>query len=215
MKKLIFTGVMFLFTIISFAQQRDPKAKAILDQVSAKFKTYKTVTANFGYQILNSAGKVMANKSGVVKMKGEKYAINLGGNKIISDGTTIWNYDPAAKEVNVNSVSSKESTITPQKLFTDFYNQDFMYILGKDDKVGGKVVNKILLQPIDKNKPFSRVYLAVDKVTKNIVSTMVVEKTGNRYVYSVSNFKPNATIADGEFIFEKEKYPGVEVVDLR
>ncbi|MCH5599146.1 LolA family protein [Niabella ginsengisoli] len=215
MKKLYVTGAILLMSVISFAQQKDPKAKAILDQVSAKFKTYKTVSANFAYQIANSAGKALSSKSGTVQMKGNKYAINLGSNKIISDGVTIWNYDPASKEVTVSSASASEGTITPQKLFTDFYNKDFMYVMDKDGKVGGKEVNKIIMQPIDKNKPFARVYVAVDKATKNIISTTVVEKSGNRYVYNVSNFKPNVAISDANFTFDKAKYPGVEVVDLR
>ncbi|MCH5684758.1 outer membrane lipoprotein carrier protein LolA [Niabella sp. W65] len=171
--------------------------------------------ANFGYQITSAAGKVLTTKTGTVQMKGNKYAINLGSNKIISDGVTIWNYDPAAKEVTVNRASASEGTITPQKLFTDFYNKDFMYVMDKDSKVGGKAVSKIIMQPIDKNKPFARVYVAVDKASKNIVSTTVVEKTGNRYVYNVSNFKPNTAIPDATFTFDKAKYPGVEVVDLR
>ncbi len=215
MKKLYVTGAVLLMSVFSFAQQKDPKAKAILDEVSAKFKTYKTVTANFGYQIASAAGKVLTTKNGTVQMKGNKYAINLGSNKIISDGVTIWNYDPAAKEVTISSANSSEGTITPQKLFTDFYNKDFMYVMDKDGKVGSKDVNKIIMQPIDKNKPFARVYVAVDKATKNIISTTVVEKTGNRYVYNVSNFKPNAAISDADFTFDKAKYPGVEVVDLR
>lgn len=215
MKKLYITGAALLMSIFSFAQQKDPKAKAILDEVSAKFKTYQTVVANFGYQITSAAGKVLTTKTGTVQMKGNKYAINLGSNKIISDGATVWNYDPAAKEVTVNSASASEGTITPQKLFTDFYNKDFMYVMDKDAKVGGKAVSKIIMQPIDKSKPFARVYVAVDKASKNIVSTTVVEKTGNRYVYTVNNFKPNTAIPDANFTFDKAKYPGVEVVDLR
>ncbi|MCH5718075.1 LolA family protein [Niabella hibiscisoli] len=215
MKKLYITGTALLLSVFSFAQQKDPKAKAILDEVSSKFKTYKTVAANFGYQITNAAGKVLTTKNGTVQMKGNKYTINLGGTKIISDGVTIWNYDPASKEVTVSSASASEGTITPQKLFTDFYNKDFMYVMDKDGKVGGKDVNKIIMQPIDKNKPFARVYVAVDKASKNIVSTTVVEKSGNRYVYNVSNFKPNTAITDASFTFDKSKYPGVEVVDLR
>lgn len=214
MKKLFFTGAILLISVLSFAQ-RDPKAKAILDQVSAKFKTYKSITANFSYQIRNAAGKVMASKTGTVQMEGDKYAINLGGTKIISDGVTVWNYDPSAKEVTVNSVSSSENTITPQKLFTDFYNKDFKYVLDKDDKVGKTPVNKIVMQPLDKNKPIARLYLAIDKITKNIISTTVVEKSGNRYIYDLSNFKPNTSIASSNFTFDQSKYPGVEVVDLR
>jgi chaperone LolA len=215
MKKLLFTGVGLLIAVFTFAQQRDPKAKALLDQVSAKFKSYKTVSAGFAYEIRNAAGKVLSTKKGTVQMKGDRYAINIGSNKIMSDGTTTWNYDPAAKEVTVNSVSASESTITPQKLFTDFYNKDFMYAMEKDDKVGGRDVSKIVLQPIDKSKPLARVYLAIDKATKNIISTTVVEKSGNRYVYNISNFKTNTAMADADFAFDQSKYPGVEVVDLR
>ncbi|MFT4093490.1 MAG: outer membrane lipoprotein carrier protein LolA [Niabella sp.] len=214
MKKLFFTGAILLTSVLSFAQ-RDPKAKAILDQVSAKFKTYTSLVANFSYQITNAAGKVMATKKGTVQMKGSKYAIDLGGNKIMSDGVTVWNYDPSAKEVTVNSANASENTISPQKLFTDFYNKDFKYVLDKDSKVGGRDVNKIVMQPLDRNKPIERLYIAIDKATKNIISTTVIEKSGNRYVYSLSNFKPNSSIADGVFSFDKAKYPGVEVVDLR
>ncbi|GAB3412646.1 LolA family protein [Niabella aquatica] len=215
MKKLLFTGIGLLIAAFTFAQQRDPRAKALLDEVSAKFKSYKTVSAGFAYEIRNAASKVLSKKAGTVQMKGNSYVINLGGNKIMSDGTTTWNYDPAAKEVTVNSSTASEGTITPQKLFTDFYNKDFMYAMEKDDKVGGREVNKVVLQPIDKSKPLARVYLAIDKATKNIVSATVIEKSGNRYVYNISNFKTNTAMADADFTFNKSKYPGVEVVDLR
>lgn len=215
MKKLYVTVLMLMMGAASFAQQRDPKAKAILDEVSSRFKTYKTVAADFGYQIRNSAGKILATKKGKVNMKGNMYNIDFGGNKIISDGKTIWNYDPAAKEVTVNNVTSSDNAITPQKLFTDFYNKDFMYVMGNDTKVGTRPASTIIMQPIDKKKPFARVYVAVDKATKNIISTTVVEKSGNRYVYNVSNFKPNVSLSDAAFSFDKAKYPGVEVVDLR
>ena len=54
-----------------------------------------------------------------------------------------------------------------------------------------------------------------DKKAKTIYSTKVLEKAGNRYVYTVTTMKPNAAIIDSEFIFDKAKYPGVEEVDLR
>ncbi len=215
MKKLFFMVLGLLFVVLGFAQQRDPKAKALLDEVSAKFKSYKSVMVNFAYQINNSAGKVLSKKTGTVQMKGNKYIIDLGSNKIISDGETIWNYDPAAREVTVNSASASDNTITPQKLYTDFYSKDFMYAMQKDDKVGGKAVNKVVLQPIDKSKPVSLIYLAIDKASKNIIGATIVEKSGNRYIYSVSDFKTNVVASDANFTFDASKYPGVEVIDLR
>ena len=215
MKKLIFTGAVLLMGVFSFAQQRDPKAKALLDEVSAKFKTYSSLAANFSYQITNAAGKLISTKKGTVQMKGDKYAIDLGGNKIISDGVTVWNYDPSAQEVTVNNVSGSENAFTPQKIFTDFYNKDFKYALTKDDVIGGKAVNRVVLQPIDASKPIKLIYLSIDKTSKNIINANVLERSGNRYIYSLSNFKTNSAISDGTFTFDKAKYPGVEVVDLR
>ena len=215
MKKIYLSVLVLLISVASFAQYKDPKAKVILDQVSSKFKSYQSATAGFVYQILNAQGKVLSNKKGSVSMKGDKYNISFGANKIISDGNTVWNYDPEAKEVTVNDANKSEGTITPQKLFTDFYNKDFNYVLGKEMTVAGKKSNQIIMTPTDKRKPFERVYLAVDKATKNILSILVVEKSGNRYSYNLNNFKANASVSDALFTFNQASYPGVEVVDLR
>lgn len=215
MKKLYVVAALLMVSVFSFAQQRDPKAKAILDQVSAKFKTYNTVAATFSLRNENSKGKVMSTKSGTVNMKGDKFNITFGKNKIISDGSTVWNYDPAAKEVTISNANKAEATITPQKLFTDFYSKDFMYVMGNDATVGGKAANTIIMQPIDKNKPISRLYVSVDKAAKTILGIHVVEKNGNRTIYHIGSLKPNVAMADGQFTFDKAKYPGVEVVDLR
>lgn len=215
MKKLILSLLVLFMAVSSFAQYRDSKAKAVLDAVSAKFKSYQSAATGFTYSIINSAGKVLSNKKGTAVLKGEKYNISFGSNKIISDGTTVWNYDPLAKEVTVNNTNKSESTITPQKLFSDFYNKDFNYVLDKDFTIGGKKASKIILTPVDKKKPFERVYLGIDKATKNILTILVVEKNGNRYSYNISNFKPNAAVNDAQFTFNQSAYPGVEVVDLR
>ena len=42
---------------VSIAQSNDPAAKTILDGVSAKFKTYKAVQANFTLSIEDAKGK--------------------------------------------------------------------------------------------------------------------------------------------------------------
>jgi hypothetical protein len=55
----------------------------------------------------------------------------------------------------------------------------------------------------------------VDKATKNIYSARFLEKGGNRYSYTVTTLKQSAAISDADFTFNKAKYPGVEVVDLR
>jgi outer membrane lipoprotein-sorting protein len=193
----------------------DPDAKRILDAVSAKFKTFSSVRAGFTYKVENAAGKVMSSKTGTILMKGTKYKVNFAGQEIFCNGTTIWNYDKSANEVTISNLDASSGMITPQKLFTNFYDKDFYYVLNGEKKVGSKTIQEIEMTPVDKSKPFHKVYVQVDKPGKTIYSTKVLENAGNRYSYTVTSLKTNQAMADNLFIFDKTKYPGVEEIDLR
>lgn len=148
-------------------------------------------------------------------LKGTKYRVSFSGQEIFCNGTTVWNYDKAANEVTISKLDASSGMITPQKLFTNFYDKDFLYLLNGEKKVGNKTMQEIEMTPVDKSKPFHKVYVLVDKKAKTIYSTKVLENAGNRYTYTVNNMKTNKPIDDKQFVFDKSKYPGVEEVDLR
>lgn len=195
--------------------KNDAEAKKILDGVSAKFKNYKTVSGNFSLKIENSAGKLQGSKSGTVNLKGNKYRINVTGQEIFFDGSTIWTYDKTSNEVQITKFDPAANSLSPQKLFTNFYDKDFLYKLNNEIKSAGKTIQEIELTPTDKTKPFFKVLLNIDKASQSIISSKVFEKNGNRYTYSISNMKTNTAIPDDLFVFNAGKYPKVEVVDLR
>ena len=211
----LYLAMVLCISVSVVAQKNDPAAKQILDGVSAKFKTFSSVQAGFSYKVEDAKGKTMSSKKGTVWMKGSKYRVSFGGQEIFSDGKTIWNYDKSTNEVTINDVDASGSSLTPQKLFTDFYDKDFLYILNGEKKSGNKTLQEIEMTPTDKSKPFHKVYLQVDKDAKTIYSTKVLENGGNRYTYTVSTMKTNSPVADNQFSFDKSKYPGVEEVDLR
>ena len=199
-----------------FAQTRnDPDAKKILDAVSAKFKSYKAVQASFTYKVENADGKTISSKKGTVFMKGTKYRVSFVGQEIFCDGNNVWTYDKASNEVTITKLDVSSNTLTPQKLFTNFYDKDFLYKLNGEKKVGGRTMQEIEMTPNDKTKTFHKVYLMIDKNAKTIYSTKVLEKAGNRYSYTVNTLNGNTNIADSKFVFNKKDYPGVEEVDLR
>lgn len=216
MKKFYLFAILFPILALSHAQAKnDPAAKVILDAVSAKFKTFSTVNAGFTYKVENASGKVLSSKNGTIRMKGTKYHVVFSGQEIFCNGVTVWNYDKGANEVTISNLDASSGMITPQKLFTDFYNRDFLYLLNGEKKIGGKTYQEIEMTPVDKSKPFHKVYVQVDKNAKTIYSTKVLENAGNRYSYTVTSMKTNAPIADNMFVFDKKKYPGVEEIDLR
>jgi len=218
MKKILSLAILMMAFIFSVSAQvpkgmgnSDPDAKKILDAVSAKFKSFKSVQSKFSLKIENSSNKVLGSKTGTVYMKGTKYRINVTGQEIFCDGSNIWTVDKAAKEVTINKLDPSNNTITPQKLFTNFYDKDFLYKLNND----ANGVQEIELTPIDKTKLFHKVIVYINKATQTITSTKVFEKAGNRYTYTVSGINTNANVADATFLFNQKNYPGIEIVDLR
>lgn len=221
MKTIISLCIMLLFAVVSNAQQKnmgqsDPAAKKILDAVSAKFKSFKAVQALFSFKNEDGKGKMLGIKKGSLFTKGNKYRVSItGGQDIYCDGSNIWTYDKSSNEVTISKFDPSQNTITPQKLFTNFYDKDYLYKLNGEKKEAGKVLQEIELTPFDKTKSFFKVLIWVDKKTQAIYSTKVLEKSGNKYTYTVSSLNGNAAVNDTQFVFDKKKYPGVEVVDLR
>ncbi|MBK7556927.1 MAG: outer membrane lipoprotein carrier protein LolA [Chitinophagaceae bacterium] len=218
MKKILSVAILMISIFFNANAQvpkgmgsSDPEAKKILDKVSAKFKTFKSVQSNFSLKIENAANKVMGNKKGTVLMKGTRYRIKVDDKDIFCDGSNVWTVDAAEKEITLTKIDVSNNAITPQKLFTNFYDKDFLYKLNSD----AKGIQEIELTPIDKTKLFHKVIVFINKATQTITSTRVFEKAGNRYTYSVSSMNTKVNIPDNTFVFNQKNYPGMELVDLR
>jgi outer membrane lipoprotein carrier protein len=216
MKKLYGVFILMIIALTSLQAQppkgmgtNDPKAKVILDAVSAKFRTFKSVESRFAIKIENAAGKALGKKAGSFFMKGNKYRISATGQEQFSEGVNVWTLDKAAKEVTISKIDPNANSITPQKLFTNFYDKDYLYKLNGTTKG----TSEIELTPTDKTKAIFKILLYVNN--SSIVSMKLLEKTGNKYTLSTSGLKTNSNVQDGMFVFDTKKYPGIEVVDLR
>lgn len=216
MKKFIGILSIGLITIAPQAlAQNDAKAKTILDNVTKKVNSFKSMKANFSLNLNSANGKTKQSKSGTFLMKGSKYRINIQGQEIICDNKTVWTYIKESNEVQINNYNPNEQTISPTKLITNFYDKEYKYRYIGTKKSGGKNCDAIELTPINTSKQFSRVELLVDKATSTIAGGSITEKNGNNYTYTISNFVGNAPVDDKVFSFDPKAYKGIEVVDLR
>ena len=193
----------------------DDDAKKVLDAVSAKLKSYKGVQTSFTLQIANSTGKVEATKKGTLNMSGHKYHLLMSGQEIYCDGVNVWTYDKSNNEVTLTKYDASSKTISPENIFTNFYDKDFLYKLNGDTKQDNKTLQEVELTPVNKTKTFYKVYLLIDKATKTIYSVKWLEKNGTKYTITATKLTGNTQLNDGAFVFDKTKYPGVEEVDLR
>jgi outer membrane lipoprotein carrier protein len=216
----IFGSAVLIAALLFFAAspamaQNDARAKNILESVSKKINGLKSLKANFSLHLAGNKGKVSDTKKGTVSVKGQKYHVMLGGQEIICDGKTVWTYNKDTKEVQVSYYDPNEQTISPTKLFTNFYDKEYSYSYKGEEKSQGKNCEVVELMPKDKNKQFSKIDLMVDKASHTIAGGNVWEKNGNQYQYQISNFTPDVSIPDSYFAWNAGEHPGVEVVDLR
>ncbi len=215
MKKAIFPLVMTMTALLfcTTVNAQDAKAKAILDKVSAKIKSMSSIKANFTLTMNNAAGKSTGTRKGSFLMKGSKYKVDMGEQKIICDGKSVWTYLPANKEVQVTTFNPNEQALSPAKLFSGAYNSEYKSRYVGEKTASGKKVDVIEMTPIN-TKAFKKVQLFVDKSSNMVSGGNMTDKNGGTYGYSISGVT-GSTIPDAEFVFDTKKHPDVEVIDLR
>jgi len=213
MKNLIFAFI-GLFIAFSASAQYDPKALAILEAMSKKYKAIPAFDANFAYTLTNDVEKINEEFRGKITVKGDKYRLVLPEQEVINNGATIWTYLPEAKEVNIDNYDPTSEDVNPSKIF-EIYKKNFKYLYIQDKTEGGVLCEEIDLVPEKKESQYFKIKMFINKKDKSILSWTMFDKGGNKFKYSITKFNPTAKVEDSFFVFDPKKYPGVEVIDLR
>jgi outer membrane lipoprotein-sorting protein len=210
MKNLLLILLLSTLSTAVFAQG-DAKAKSVLKKVSQNLKALKSMKANFKISIKNKAGNSKGSKSGQVMMKGDKYRVKISGQDIICNAKSIWTYIKESNEVQITDFEDNDEAFSPSKLFTNFYDKEYgsKYLFSKNG------ITYIGLIPLKKSVQYETIVLKISDKTNTVVGGKVKDKNGNSYSYSISNYAKNPVLKDALFVFNKSRYPKVEVIDLR
>lgn len=217
MSKFITIVVFSFFVAFANAQDQDPKAKVILDELSKITKAYKTITTEIIFTILNKEKKP-AEKPQLwkVQVKGQKFRLEIPGSSILCDGKTVWNFNKDAREVTIKNFDPESDEQNPAKLFT-MYENGYKFKYDKEEKVGVSLCHVIDLFPAIKpeKKKFHTIKLYVDKTKKQVVKLKMMMKDGTTQEYTVKSMKPNLEIADAVFVFDTKGLKADQISDER
>ena len=214
MKRLfLFTLLAFTFMAATNEQVDDANARAILNKVSAKAKALKNMRFDFTYVMTDKKNKINDTLKGTITMSGDKFNLDFMGRHIVSDGKTVWTYDPDAEEIQINNVKEGEDAFNPGKLLTTF-DKKYRSKLVKTIKEHGKYYYLIDLFPV-KAKAYYKIRLKIDKAALRVVKGTIYNKDNVNYTYLVRKFQSNLKLPEGYFSFDVKQYPDAEVVDLR
>lgn len=193
---------------------QDPKAKEILENLSAKNKKYTSIKANFEYRMQNEAADIDETQKGIVWLKGDKYRVELDGVERVSDGKTNYTYLTEEEELQITSAENEEEggMMKPSEIM-NIHEQGFKYKYIGTKTIDVKTLEYIELYPEKADKPFHTIELYIDKAKTQIYMIKVKSKNGNTFTYKLDNYQTNMTIPDSKFNFDKSK--AGDVIDLR
>jgi len=195
--------LLFSFTI----QAQDKKAKELLDQVTAKVKSYDNIVIDFKYTLNNTKENINQESKGNVTLKGNMYVLNLMGVTKIFDGKKTYTINPEDEEVSITKYNEKdENAITPSKMLT-FFNSGYKFTWDIVQNVKGRKIQYIKLVPINSKDQRKEILLGIDNQTKNIYNLIEIGKNGTKTTLTVNSFKTNQPLSKNQFTFVESKYP--------
>ena len=188
--------------------QEDKTAKELLNKAGSRFKD--NVSFNVTVTILDGQKNQSIKQDASVIYNRGKYRVSMADQLIVSDGTTVWQWNKKAKEVAVNNVGTDDMDLfNPARLLMN-HGKVFRskYIRTEDD--GTAVID---LQPRSARN-FHKIRLFVEEKSGLLRRMEVHKYDSGREVYDITNFKKVKT-PDTEFTFDPAQHAGVEVIDLR
>nr|WP_305038452.1 outer membrane lipoprotein carrier protein LolA [Flavobacterium sp. SOK18b] len=210
--KMITFSILFLLTISVSAQ--DKKAKDLLDQVTAKVKSYNNITIDFKYSLNNSKENINQDSKGNVTMKGNQYVLNFMGVTKVFDGKKTYTIVPEDEEITISTVNEKDdNAITPSKMLT-FFNSGYKYTMDIVQNVKGRKIQYIKLVPVSTKDQRKEVLLGIDIQTKHIYNLIEIGKKGTKTTLTVNSFKTNQPLSKNQFTFAASKYPNYYINKL-
>lgn len=209
--KNILVILLVALSINSFSQN---KAKALLNQVSQKVKSYDNISIEFKYVLENTAERIKQETKGDVILQGEKYKLNILGVTRLFDGKKLYNISSEDEEITISSENdNEEDSVTPSKMLS-FYEDGYTYVMDIEQNINGRKIQLVKLTPIDSKSEIKYILLGIDVQTKHIYNLMQIGKNGTKTTLTVNSFKTNEPLSKTLFTFDANKYKGYYINKL-
>jgi outer membrane lipoprotein-sorting protein len=206
--------IVFLLFIGFSMQAQDKKAKDLLDQVTAKVKSYDNIVIDFKYSLNNAKENINQDSKGNVTMKNNQYVLNFMGVTKIFDGKKNYTIVPEDEEITISKVNDKDdNAITPSKMLT-FFNTGYKCTMDDLKDIKGRKIQYIKLVPTNAKDQRKEILLGIDVQTKHIYNLIETGKKGTKTTLTVNSFKTNQPLSKNQFTFVESKYPNYYINKL-
>jgi outer membrane lipoprotein carrier protein len=210
--KIIFLLFLIILKSSPAPGQNDPQAIKILDSFSSNASKAPSVSMAFRMITTDQAENRTDTVKGSIILSKDKYRLNLDNNLVWYNGEINWNYLDAEKEVTITRPDKKDNSFQnrPSLIFT-------MYKSGYKSRLIEEKSDICLidLYPEDIKSDLMRVRLEIKKPDLSLKSLEYRRKDGLVITLQILEYNLKQKPSADTFVFQPEKYKGVEINDMR
>ena len=196
--------------------QEDPRADELLADVSERMRQFDSVHASYTSKMIDRQSELEMDQAGEVWVSDDRYHLQLGDYVIVSDGETVWTYEPEMGECYIDDAESiAEDGVDPARMFT-IWEEGFRKVWKGESEVDGRALVRIDLHPTGADeRSFHTIQCFIDADLLEVRKLVVKGREGTDVEYRIGTFEGNALIPEGAFTFDAAKYPGTTMIDNR
>ena len=183
--------------------------ETVLTEIQKRYDNTVDLEASFVQEYVGKVVRVPQKGEGQVyfKKKGMmRWDYRVPNQKLISNGQTLWYYQPEENQVFVSDLSKVLRERTPLAFLAGEGN------LSRDFNLGNfnEAAYVLELIPKEPNQVLAKLVLTVDKQTFYVVQTDVIDGLGNVTRTRFTNIKTNMSLSSSLFNFTVP--PGTEIL---
>jgi outer membrane lipoprotein carrier protein len=194
--------------------QARPAATDTARTLQQKYDRVKDFTAAFTHTYEGGVLKKTATESGTVQIKKPgrmRWDYTTPEKKVfVSDGTKIYSYIPADKQVIVSNMPKDDEATTAVLFLTGRGNLTRDFVVSYAAQSDAADTWALRLDPRQKQRDYDWLIVVVDRQSMQIRSLSAADQQGGRSTFVFSNYRENVGVPDKTFEFKIPR--GVDVI---
>lgn len=214
MKKLGIIALFCCFASLLFAEVNQ-EAVALLDKTSSIYKNSTGTEISLKISIDDAQTGQSQSVNGTLKTRDKRFVLSTSFATMNFDGTNLYIYQPDVNEITISSPSNEDvKDMDPTQIMSS-YSEGFKIPQPEYVTENGKNIAIVSLYPEDKAEDFHRLSLKIDLSNNFPMQITTYGKNGMTNTVDILKIETNKNYSEKELLFDLNKYPKAQVIDIR
>lgn len=211
MQKFMLSIFLLINSMFLSIAQNNIDAERLINNFITTTKT-EAIRSGFNLKISEKNAVNSQQVSGIFVLKGNQFYLDMDEVLVWFDGTTQWALMKESNEVSITEPSEEElAAINPISILTAYKKESLIQF----SNVKSEKNHIIVMTPKDKGADFTKVEVQLVKASGNLYSIYLEQQKGEITQLTLYNYHKKVPLSQDTFVFDKTKFKGVTVNDLR